>query len=649
MFSKRISGIFILIITVFIAIMTTTFSGNVIATKAADYMNYNVVDKSLIGSLNDIDERPIIIEIDNDIDVENVIRDLPKDFKLKEKIGRDELYGTVKSFSGVAKISSIDGIDMIRYAPPLKPLMVESIPLINTTIAWSKTIDGKNVTGVGQTVCVIDTGVDYNHPDLSDRIVGQYCFCNHPADGPCCPDGTTESNNASDSSYGHGTKVSGIIASYGSLKGVTIGTNLVVIRVCDPVYASCQADDVKQAFGWCLDNATAFNISVISISLGYDNGTNLTSCLTWLDNYIEEATMKNITVVAASGNDGYNNMISYPACSPDAISVGATFDNETTKTSYTSMANCSNGGNPNVDDIACFTNRNYMLDMLAPGIYINTTCPLPVAYTEIYGTSYAVPHVSGAISMLNQYEEMKNGKRLTPSEIKSRLKDTGKLIVDNFPSGNNEDGTNLTFSRLDVYSAIFPIDVYEFKRVSASDTYNVFRFKIKNNYNNKTKDVNWTFDIGNGTIDTSESDTSLSPGEDLWVFFEENYTDGDIYQVKATAASGTDVDTEEMTLTLGDIIAHDMRLIYSNGVQKVFFFKILNNMDSPQLVNWTLFTGTGGEQDSADTLTILEPGEDMWVYFENNYTSSGTYNVRARAFNVNSTDYTETVTVNVPA
>lgn len=576
----------------------------------------------------------------------DIISELSSDFNISGTYSQNNgFYGYINK-AGIDKLKGDSRVSAIYLNRPGKYALDSSAPLINADDVWSIQVNGINVTGTygNTTICVIDSGVDYNHSALGGcfgdgcEVIGGYDFCNSiDASGNCI----TYDNNPMDV-YGHGTMVAGVAVSSGLLKGVAFGAKIVALKngivKPDPI-------STEKAIRWCIDNSTAFNITVITLSsvfgeeVGYSNSSNCFSDHP-ISIAIEDALKKGISVTSAAGNDCYIDKIAFPACT-NATSVGTTYDETMC---LGECFDCCYDDCYFQDEVSCKTNRFSNLDLLAPGCKINSTNISVTGYDEDCGSSLAAPHVAGAISLLVQYEKMKNNRVLTPMDVEERLKDTGKLIYDGGASSNNS-GTNLTLSRIDVYSALFPIDVYDFERVSASDTYNVFFFKVKNNYNNKTKAVNWTFDIGNGTIVTSEQDAELSPGEDFWVFFEENYTDGDIYNVKATGASGTDSDTEEMTLTLGDIIAHDMKLTYSNGGHKVFFFKILNNMDTPQLVNWTFYTGA--ETVHADKLTLLQSGEDVWVYFENNYTSPGTYNVRARAFNVNSTDYTETITVNV--
>src|SRR3989338_4468096 len=116
------------------------------------------------------------------------------------------------------------------------------------------------------------------------------------------------------------------------------------------------------------------------------------------------------------------------------------------------------------------------------------------------GTSQAAPHVAGAAALIINYWKLKSNRTLTTVEMEQLLKSTGELIYD--------DDTQLNFSRIDVYSAIFPIDAHNFTKTNLSDNTTLFRFKIKNN-NNSYQNISWALDIGNGTWINSSVNISV--------------------------------------------------------------------------------------------------------------------------------------------
>jgi len=295
--------------------------------------------------------------------------------------------------------------DKINY-----PFLTNSIPQIGAS-----NVHAKNITGAGQTICILDTGIDYTHPALGGgigpgfKILGGHDFANNDTD-PMDDDS-------------HGTHVAGIIASSNStFLGVAPDANLVAIRVCN---SGCFDSDIIAGINYCLTNKTALNISVISMSLGSPTEHFQTACDNDLvSSAINTASTAGIAVVVASGNEGNTSGISSPACASGAISVGAT---------------------DNTDTIASFSNTGLLLDLFAPGVSITSTI-LSNSFGLKSGTSMATPHVSGAIALLQQSNIKHTGNVLSPSETLSILKKTGINITDS----NN----NLMFPRINISQAI---------------------------------------------------------------------------------------------------------------------------------------------------------------------------------------------------
>ena len=181
-----------------------------------------------------------------------------------------------------------------------------SVSLINAPDIWQlRDSGGDNITGKGVLVAVIDTGIDYMHPDLGGgfgpgyKVVGGYDFANNDSDPM---DGN-----------GHGTLVAGIIAANGNLKGVAPDANLLAYKVSN---TSDVIAGIEQAIH---DDADIICISVgvpyfdLFPDIGYDP----------IALAVDEANSAGITVVAAVGNYGLIGSISSPACYEDVIAVGA--------------------------------------------------------------------------------------------------------------------------------------------------------------------------------------------------------------------------------------------------------------------------------------------------------------------------------------
>ncbi len=163
--------------------------------------------------------------------------------------------------------------------------------------------------GTGIVIGVIDTGVDYTHPDLlglgdGGKVIKSYNFF--------------DSNEPIDTN-GHGTEVAGIIAADGSLQGIAPKAKIISYKVSDDG-ESVSSDLIIKA----IEQAIEDEVDIINISLGV-NRTNPK-----IDSAVDKAVNQGILVVAAAGNDGPGlETIGSPGINPKAITVGATYNNLT--------------------------------------------------------------------------------------------------------------------------------------------------------------------------------------------------------------------------------------------------------------------------------------------------------------------------------
>lgn len=272
---------------------------------------------------------------------------------------------------------------------------------VHAEAAWDVT------TGEGVVIAIIDTGVAYENysrgffeqyqkaPDLAGtHFVEGYDFVNndtHPNDD-----------------QGHGTHVAGTIAgttnNHDGVAGLAHGAAIMPIKVLDHNGAGTYAD-VADGIRFAADNGA----DVINLSLGGPVGAS------YLEDALEYAHSKGVTIVAASGNDGASS-VSYPAAYDDyVIAVGATrFD----------------------EKIASYSNRGSSLDIVAPGgdtsvdqngdgygdgILQQTfsNSPTKFGYYFYQGTSMAAPHAAAAAALV-----IASGKATSPASVQALLEST---------------------------------------------------------------------------------------------------------------------------------------------------------------------------------------------------------------------------------
>jgi len=198
-------------------------------------------------------------------------------------------------FTGAILISS-----QLQNTENISILVNDSGPFIGTSIPYQSGYDGSGII-----ISIIDTGIDLNHPDLDGQIIGGYDFVDN--------DDMPEDIN------GHGTQVAGIIAANGNLKGIAPNSKILMYKVSEDG-ESVPSNLIIKAIEKSIEDGA----DIINISLGI-NQTN-----TKIDQAVNKAIKNNIFVVTAAGNFGPElSTIGSPGINPNAITVGATFNNVT--------------------------------------------------------------------------------------------------------------------------------------------------------------------------------------------------------------------------------------------------------------------------------------------------------------------------------
>ncbi len=187
----------------------------------------------------------------------------------------------------------------------IRAYLDKSVPFIGTDIPR---IDG--IDGAGIKVAVIDTGVDFNHPDLlgwgpDGKVIGGYNFI--------------EEDKPPLDKNGHGTQVAGVIAADGQAKGVAPKAKILAYKVSEDG-EGVSSDLIIRA----IEKAVEDGADIINISLGV-NKTN-----SKIDRAVNLALEKEIFVVTAAGNDGPGfQTIGSPGRNYGSVTVGATYNNLT--------------------------------------------------------------------------------------------------------------------------------------------------------------------------------------------------------------------------------------------------------------------------------------------------------------------------------
>ena len=181
------------------------------------------------------------------------------------------------------------------------------------------------------------------------------------------------------------------------------------------------------------------------------------------------------------------------------------------------------------------------------------------------------------------------------------------------------------------------IDVYDFSVLNQNSTLTIFGFNINNTGGSIMSGINWSLDTGQGTI-TANNLISLQPNESVFVFTIYNYSSTGDYTVTASATNKTYSDSETITIDVPDIEVSNLTVLNESGNKRIFEFIIENELSTNLTnVSWIFDTRNYNIINSTSTV-ILQPNEEMFVYIDYNFTTTGTFNVNATAINGTLTD-----------
>lgn len=299
-------------------------------------------------------------------------------------------------------IARLERHPLVRFAEPNGMYEIDVVPndprypdqwappKINAPQAWDYTIGTP-----GGLIAILDTGVNYAHPDLKVVL------------GPDYVNGDSDPMD----DHGHGTRMAGIAGAYGNngvgVAGLDWLADILAIKVCGSD-GKCTWSNLAKGITYAVDNGAR----VLSISLGGSSGSST------LQNALQYAWGKGAVISCSAGNSNSNGA-HYPSDYKECISVGATDSN---------------------DNKASFSNWGLNLEVMAPGVSILTTSGS--GYGTSTGTSPAAPHVAGLASLLFGLNPNLDNCR-TREIMQSTAKDLGAAGWDQYYG----------YGRIDAYAA----------------------------------------------------------------------------------------------------------------------------------------------------------------------------------------------------
>jgi subtilisin len=296
----------------------------------------------------------------------------------------------------------------------------QSAPLVGSTL-----IQSQGFGGAGQTIAIIDNGVDGNHPFLAGKVVAEACFSTtnktFGATSACPNKKNKQTGSGAARPYAttilaseHGTHVAGIAAGGNpgiSFTGVAPQASLIAIQAfsifkgftCDgKICAASFLSDLISALEHVYSLRNKFTIASVNMSLGSSLFSS-TCDGEFLKVPIDLLRSAQIATISSSGNNGSSSALSSPACISSVVSVGSTTKSDT---------------------VSSFSNSASFLDLLAPGQSIQSSVP-GGGLKFLSGTSLSSPHVAGAWAVMKDQVPA-----WSVSQVLANLKSWGVPVLD---------------------------------------------------------------------------------------------------------------------------------------------------------------------------------------------------------------------------
>ena len=315
----------------------------------------------------------------------------------------------MKGFQSLQSNSQVKTIEADRE---LKASLKTAVPKI---AGFSNPWGSSTYNGQGSWVAVIDSGVFTNHTMFQGKSIIQACFT---TDASCPNNANTQyggnaANPVPKGKSDHGTHVAGIaVGRYVPsqlMGGVAHKANLIAIQVFDRD-ASAYTSSLIRALNYVYSLAASRRVAAANMSLGgglYD--TSCDSLSSSVSTAIRKLRDRKVATVVASGNNGSDLRISFPACIREAIAVAS--------------ATKSYG-------MSAFSNRNTMISLIAPGSTIKSAT-IGTGYSVKSGTSMATPMIAGAFASMRRIKPT-----ATVSAIEGALQNASRLVRDTLVIGD---------------------------------------------------------------------------------------------------------------------------------------------------------------------------------------------------------------------
>ena len=567
-----------------------------------------------ITNFNDMEFRKDLEESVNT--VQDIVINLidPSEFRITNRFTYIFGFSAEVTPEGLQELTEIDEVVSIEKDEILHPHLAQGIPLMNASIVRD------TYNGLGTSIAICDTGIDYTHPMLggggfpNSKVIGGYD----------CGDDDTDPMDAE----GHGTCCAGIAAGDVGFTGDYIGgvaynAKLYAVKISFGSGGSAYTSDMIEGWEWCVTNQNDDpNNPIMIISTSFGGGRYFSLCdsaSVAMTAAATNAVAAGMTLFVSSGNDGYCDAISWPACISHVISVGAVYDtNFGTYYPCISAESCARKhytptgclpysywyaiDSTTADMVTSYSNTASFLGLFAPSNQAYTT---DISGSGGYstgdydssfgGTSAACPYAAGAAACLQDAAMWTQGSFLTPVEVRSKLASTGDLITDGKIS--------ITKPRVNLGAAV--------DTLNGSCTYAI-----------DPTSANFDASGGTGSVNVTTQDgcSWTASSNETWITIDS----GDSGTGSGTVNYSVDENTGSARTGTMTIAGHTFTVIQAGG-------GVCTYAIDPTSANLSLSGGTGSvDVSTQDSCSWTAESNDDWIHIISGHSGTGNGTVTYR-------------------
>ncbi|MFC3039654.1 S8 family serine peptidase [Virgibacillus xinjiangensis] len=259
------------------------------------------------------DVQSLIVEVEGDPDEHKEY--MEKHHPMIEVVAvYDQLFGGLALRGSPKKLEVLNELEFVTSLHQVRTY--EAAPMQNSSVLAEPGEDGvlpsalntTSYTGEGVKVGVVDTGIDYNHPDLQANYQGGYDLVD-------LDDDPMETLAGEGPPTMHGTHVAGIIGANGELQGVAPEAEIYAYRALGPGGTGTSIQVIA-----AMEQAVKDGVDIMNLSLGNTvNGPDYPTSMA-----VNRASELGVAVVLANGNNGPGDWtVGSPATASKALGVGA--------------------------------------------------------------------------------------------------------------------------------------------------------------------------------------------------------------------------------------------------------------------------------------------------------------------------------------